>query len=197
MNSRVMLCRFSRRLLVVATACVLLGPSVAIAQPHATTVCSVSHFLAQPGTAPSPTMYAYSTLVLTNPNPVDSLRIGSITVFDRNGRQLCAFAEGNPLPVKAFDPARFFDFTEPLGPNQSLNVMTARLGSCMPWPIVSTASANDIMGSLTVRIAWWSDRGEKAVAPLLASAVVVYADLVTGRYDAARTVECSSVRHQE
>ena len=195
MRSNVMIGWFSRGILVVAAACIVLAPPAVMAQQHATTICSVANFLAQPGTATAPTMYAYSTLTLTNPNPGASLHIGSITVFDWNGRQVCAFAEGNPLPVKAFDPSRFFDFTEPLGPNQALNIMTARLGSCMPWPIVSTASANDILGSLTVRIAWWPERGEGAAAPLLASAVVVYADLATGRYDAARTVECSALRH--
>ena len=183
---------FQLRLIVAAvTGCIFLGPSEASAQQQ-TMVCSAANFLAQPGAATAPTMLAYSTLSFTNPNPGASLVIDSITVFDRNGQQLCAYAEGNPLPVKAFDPARFFDFTEALGPNQTLNIMTARL-PCVPWPVVSTASANDVMGTLTVRVSWRSDREGKSVASLIGGVSVVYADIATGRYDGVRTLQCSEV----
>ncbi len=191
MDSKLTAGRVFRLIVAGATGILLVGPSEATAQQR-TTVCSAANFLAQPGAATVPTMVAYSILSFTNPNPGASLVIDSITVFDRNGHQLCAFAEGNPLPVKAFDPARFFDFTEALGPNQTLNIMTARL-PCIPWPIVSTASANDIMGTLTVRVAWSSDREGKSVSALLGGVSVVYADIATGRYDGARTLQCSEV----
>lgn len=177
--------------LFAVLAATLAGP--ARARDHdQTLVCPVSQYASQPGAAPSPQMLIYSVLSLTNPNADGSIRIGEIAVFDRNGSQLCAYSAASPLPVKAFDPARPFDFTEPLGPYQTLNVMTARL-PCIPWPVVTTANANDLMGTLTVRITWTPDGPGRWIAPLLGKAAVIYADIATGRTDATRSSECVQV----
>ena len=183
--------RVAPSILVVALGAALAGPAQA-REHDQTSVCPVSQYASQPGAAASPQMMIYSVFSLTNPNESGSIRIGEIAVFDRNGRQLCAYSAANPLPVKAFDPSRPFDFTEPLGPYQTLNVMTARL-PCIPWPVVTTANANDLMGTLTVRITWTSERPGRWTSPLLGKVAVIYADVATGRTDATRSSECSQV----
>jgi hypothetical protein len=184
MNRSKMLIGTARLAVVAGLATVLCAASLASAQGKVL-ACSGAQYIWDPSGPPS--VYVnrvWSVLSLVNRDPATPVAIDRILVYDRNGKVLCDFGPGRPLPVKAFDPPVIFDFTRPLGPYEALN-LTTTVATCIPWP---AALSDNVLGTLTFLVDWSHGRGRKG-APLQGQVVTfvqeIQSSLITSRSSTA------------